>query len=71
MAAIVRLHGKGQISYFWNTFDQVLLRPDLLEYFSVDQLFIPCEIGDKKLLSNERIASRGSDHLPIIVTLQM
>lgn len=26
-------HSGGHVSYFWNTFDQVLLRPNLLQYF--------------------------------------
>jgi hypothetical protein len=59
------------ISYFWNTFDQVLLRPDLLDVFSPDDLRVISQIGDKSLLMDNGIVNSFSDHLPIIVTLQI
>jgi hypothetical protein len=60
------------ISYFWNTFDQVLLRPDLLDFFSPNDLRVVSQIGDKNLLMDNGIHKNSfSDHLPIIVTLQI
>jgi hypothetical protein len=62
----------SDISYFWNTFDQVLLRPNLLDYFSNEQLHIISKIGEKSLLDNKgKINKSISDHLPIIINLQL
>lgn len=57
------------VSYFWNTFDQVLLRPDLLDVFSPEDLVIISEIGEKNLIKNFKISSETSDHLPIMIKL--
>jgi len=61
--------GSSYVSYFWNTFDQVLLRPDLLDFFSQDDLRVISKIGDKDLMTKNGISSSYSDHLPVIVTL--
>ncbi len=61
----------GYISYFWNTFDQVLLRPSLLKYFRSDDVSIISQIGDKNLLKNNRINKSFSDHLPITIKLNI
>jgi hypothetical protein len=61
--------GSSYVSYFWNTFDQVLLRPDLLDFFSQDDLRVISKIGDKDLMTANGISSSYSDHLPVIVTL--
>ncbi len=58
-----------QVSYFWNTFDQVLLRPVLLDFFSQDNLRVISKIGDNNLMTKNGISSSYSDHLPVIVTL--
>jgi hypothetical protein len=60
-----------QVSYFWNTFDQVLLRPDLLDFFSQADLKVISKIGDNSLMTENGIYSSYSDHLPIIVKLQI
>jgi hypothetical protein len=60
------------VSYFWNSFDQILLRPNLLDYFSDKQLLVITQIGEKSLLdSHGRIDKSISDHLPIMMTLQI
>jgi len=60
------------VSYFWNTFDQVLLRPKLLDYFSEKQLHVVSKIGEKSLLYDNGIIDKSiSDHLPIMITLQL
>ena len=57
--------------YFWNTFDQVLLRPALFEYFSNNQLQVIDKIAQKTLLTkNGKIDKKISDHLPIVITLE-
>jgi hypothetical protein len=58
-----------QVSYFWNTFDQVLLRPELLDLFLQDDLRVISQIGDNNLMTENGISSSYSDHLPVIVTL--
>lgn len=62
----------GHVSYFWNTFDQILLRPDLLDYFSDGNWQVLTKVGDFNLLSdNIGIKPSTSDHLPIIITLDI
>lgn len=53
--------------YFWNIFDQVLLRPSLLDsVFDEDSLNIVNSIKDTSLLNNiGSIDKKISDHLPI------
>lgn len=60
------------INYFWNTFDQVLLRPDLLDYFLPDGFQIISQIGENNLLTESgKISSSFSDHLPIMVKIEI
>ena len=63
--------GSSYVSYFWNTFDQVLLRPALLDFFSQDDLRVIFQIGDNNLMTESGISSSYSDHLPLLVTLQI
>lgn len=61
---------KGEACYFWNMFDQVLLRPNLLDFFEQDNLHIISEIDGQSLMKNGKIDGRNfSDHLPIIISL--
>jgi endonuclease/exonuclease/phosphatase (EEP) superfamily protein YafD len=60
----------GQISRFWHTFDQVLLRPSLLEYYSTSGVKVLTSIGSRDLLREDRIDRQISDHLPLLVQLQ-
>lgn len=59
------------VSYFWNTFDQVLLRPDLLDAFSKENLIVISKIGERDLIVNHKIPSTSSDHLPIMIKLSI
>ncbi len=55
--------------YFWNMFDQVLVRPALLNRFQMDDLAIIDHNGlllDNRGRPNRRV---GSDHLPILFRL--
>ena len=55
---------------FWNVFDQVLLRPELLDGFDLASLRIIDSIGEFSLLN--RIGRPSpSDHLPIAFTLRV
>ena len=58
---------------FWNVFDQVLVRPSLLNSFSNDDLEILCSDGTTSLLTKNGLpnASLASDHLPILFKLAL
>jgi hypothetical protein len=54
------------IVYYWNLYDQVLIRPDLINYFNDVGLDIVTQIGSTNLLTQgKRINKEISDHLPI------
>jgi len=58
----------------WNMFDQVLLRPSLLPFFSIADLEIPIEDGEQPFLTAKAGvpgARGGSDHLPIMFSLNL
>lgn len=59
------------VLYFWNIFDQVLLRPDLMD--SLRDLQILDAEGDTSLLSLHGLPDKsvGSDHLPILFRLEL
>lgn len=59
------------ICYYWNMFDQVLLRPDLLNLWDDNNLKILKTDGENMFLSNtsNRALSGMSDHLPIMFDL--
>ena len=59
------------VSYYWNVFDQVLVRPELAERFDPDQLKILTSIDTQSLVRQDgRPDTRHySDHLPIIFEL--
>lgn len=61
----------GHINYYWNTFDQVLMRPDLLEFFSEENLKVITSIREKNLISENGVDTSISDHLPIMISLQL
>jgi hypothetical protein len=61
------------VCYFWNVFDQVLVRPALLEVFRMETLKILDSDGAKSLLSPYGLPddSAASDHLPIVFGLDV
>lgn len=60
------------LNSFWNTFDQVLIRPELIPNFDKDSLQILSSDGVKSLLSlNERPNKSYSDHLPLFFMLKL
>ena len=54
------------INYFWNIYDQVLVRPGVLDWFH--DLSILDHDGKESLLSGNGLPnkSQASDHLPLI-----
>jgi hypothetical protein len=65
--------GSEQVTFFWNMFDQVLVRPTLIPYFSTESLKILSTDGTTSLLSDTGIPdpSVASDHLPILFRLAL
>jgi hypothetical protein len=63
----------GHVNYFWNTFDQVLMRPSVMEFFQGDELRVVTEIRNKSLLlpDGRPNAKAFSDHLPISFKLNL
>jgi hypothetical protein len=59
------------LTYFWNIFDQVLLRPGVLDGFKSDGLRILTNIGERSLLNvhGRPDKTEVSDHLPILLEL--
>lgn len=61
------------VSFFWNMFDQVLLRPALLPFFRNEELKILAEDGEESLVNHVGLPddSIASDHLPILFRLNL
>lgn len=59
--------------YFWHTFDQVLIRPDLIDSFDEGELQVLTECGEIEFLGHLGTPddSRASDHLPLLFDLEI
>jgi hypothetical protein len=57
------------LRYYWHMFDQVLIRPSLLDRFSSGDLKILTSIGNLSLMSPTNGRPSLSDHLPIFFKL--
>jgi exonuclease III len=59
------------VSLFWHVFDQVLIRPDLLDCFDDQNLHIVTSAGDTQLVKTDQTPNSkvASDHLPVVFTL--
>lgn len=55
---------------YWHSFDQVLLRPSILEKYKEGDVSIIEKIGDRLLLKKHKIDTEISDHLPITVKIR-
>lgn len=62
-----------QVVYFWNMFDQVLLRPALLPVFDNRSLRILTTDGEGSFLTERGLPNKSthSDHLPILFELSI
>ena len=63
----------SQVSFFWNMFDQVIIRPALLEFFDQGSLRILTRAGSTDLLNSAGVPDKkvSSDHLPIVFSLEL
>lgn len=62
-----------QVNYFWNNFDQILVRPELIDAFRTDQLKIVDRAGNTPLARRDGRPDRkgASDHFPLLFTLDL
>ncbi len=60
------------INYHWNIFDQVLIRPELIDCVKYDELKILVNDGNLNLLNKNGIPDKKvSDHLPLLFTIDL
>jgi len=67
-------YDKGtQVNYYWHIFDQVLIKPELLDEFNNDDLEILTKVDSISLLddSGKPDLNIGSDHLPIVFKIYL
>jgi hypothetical protein len=59
------------VEFFWYMYDQVLIRPDLLDFFQIADLKILCSDGEISFLTGQGLPHQrvASDHLPILFKL--
>ena len=63
--------GEAECTY-WNMYDQVIIRPDLIECFKDSELRILCKAGEYELIDSNNHPNKSiSDHLPIIFELEV
>ena len=64
--------GAEHLCYYWNLFDQVLLRPALLKGFAPENVRIPTSIRGFSLLQEDGQPDKEtmSDHLPVTLELK-
>ena len=63
-------NGSNSTNIYWNMFDQVLIRPDLLDQFDDESVHILTKINDTALMS-EKGTPNISDHFPIMFALNL
>lgn len=58
----------SEVNFFWNVFDQVLLRPTLLDYVAQDGVKVVTKVAGNSLLDRSGRPNRDeySDHLPVV-----
>jgi endonuclease/exonuclease/phosphatase family metal-dependent hydrolase len=59
----------GTVGYFWHMFDQVLIRPALLDSYAFENMHVLTTTGMRNIYDGEIIDARISDHLPLVVRL--
>jgi len=61
----------GEVNFFWNVFDQILVRPSLLSFLDRDAVRVVVKLNNGSLLDSNGVPDkrRMSDHLPIVCRL--
>jgi exonuclease III len=59
------------VNYYWNTFDQILIRPDVLEGFRDDGVRVITHAGERSLIDvhGKPDKKNASDHLPVLLDI--
>jgi hypothetical protein len=67
------LRGSGHIVFFWHMFDQVLVRPDLLDLFHTETVRILDTDGSVSFLSRDGTPNQKliGDHLPLLFSVDL
>lgn len=55
----------------WHTFDQILLRPSLIDAYKKGEISVLTKIGSTPLIKNNKIDKNISDHLPILLSIEL
>jgi hypothetical protein len=65
------LHASKPLNYYWNLYDQVLLRPGLMDL--LQEVRVLEDDGQTSLLTRHGLpdGSAGSDHLPVLFRLDL
>ena len=65
--------GSSFMEYFWHMYDQVLIRPDLLDLFDIEalQVLVKCRSTSFLRRSGVPDVARISDHLPLLFDLRI
>jgi hypothetical protein len=60
------------VNYYWNVFDQVLLRPALAERFDPNTVNIVKAVGSRPLVRTDGRPdlANASDHLPLVFEVE-
>jgi endonuclease/exonuclease/phosphatase family metal-dependent hydrolase len=67
-------HDRGEhVTYYWNLFDQVMLRPALVGNFAPEDLRIVSAVGGLDLLTKSGVPNpdTASDHLPLVFRIDL
>ena len=61
------------VNYYWNVFDQVVVRPDLIDCFETERIKVLTAVGNTSLLQDDgRPDARNfSDHLPLLFEIEL
>ena len=63
--------GSSALTTFWHTFDQVIIRPEMIDYFDFEQLDIITTIEGQLLFDSAFHPQKQiSDHFPIVFEIQ-
>ncbi len=59
------------LNYFWNTYDQVLIRPDVLKGFRRDGVRVLTKVGEMTLADSRGRpnSASASDHFPVLLDI--
>lgn len=63
--------GSDVNKYYWNSFDQFLIRPQLIPFYDSASFKVITRVGQTDLLKNSVVSHAISDHLPIVLNLDI